>query len=466
MTLRTRLTLLYLAIASLAIGGLGVTAYIVARDATFRSVDETLEAEARTIESSFDHLGGPVTADDIDESRLTLDRQAVEGLVFQVLGEDGRVLYSSSGGTPLPGTQAGVPMRGWRTFELSGNDTRLLTRPLVRFGATIGFVEVRTPLSSAEATVSAFRNVLAVGGALAVLLTGGVAFVVAARAATPVEALSRLSREIEETADFARRLPAQRSTKEMTEMADTFNRMIGRVEDMINAQRRFLSDTSHELRRPLTIIRTDIDILTDPGLSPEDLLGVQEEMRTAAASMSNLLTELLILARGEEDLLHKERVNLSALCRSVCQDIAAIHRNHSFAVHIPKVIWVDADRQRLERMISNVLLNAALYSGHAGVIECSLTTDASGARLSIKDSGPGIAPEELGNVFERFYRGTTGRRVRPEGTGLGLPIVKQVAVSHGGDVAIESQLGRGTTVTVRLPVISIQDREFAPIQAG
>lgn len=465
MTLRARLTLLYLAIATLAVVGLGTTAYVVSRDATLSSVDRTLEADGRTIESSFEHLGGPISQSDIDGSRLMLDRHAVEGLVFQVRNDAGIVLYSSGGGAILPASELGQPDLGWQTLELSDSEVRALVRPLVRFGETIGSVEVRAPLTQANASIAATRNVLIVGGLVAIVLTGGVAFLVAGRAAAPVVALSRLAREIERTADFARRLPDRPSTLEMREMAATFNRMIGRVEDMLTAQRRFLSDTSHELRRPLTILRTDIDILTDPGLSPEDLSNVQEEMRIAAASMSGLLTELLILARQDEDVLHKELVDLSAICRSACQTAAALHPRHSFEVHLPQVVWIEGDSQRLERMVINVILNAASYTEDPGVIECSLTAQADTAKLVITDTGPGMAPRELEHIFERFFRGGAGRRIRPEGTGLGLPIVKQIARAHGGEVFVESQAGHGTTVTIHLPAKAVRSEALASVQA-
>jgi signal transduction histidine kinase len=239
----------------------------------------------------------------------------------------------------------------------------------------------------------------------------------------------------------------------MKEMAATFNRMIERVEDMIQSQRHFLSDTSHELRRPLTILRTDIEVLSEPGLTPEDVASVQEEMRIAATSMSSLLTELLILARQDEDRLELEPVEITELCRSSCQRIAREHPRHSYELHLPRTVWVIEDRQRLERMVSNVLHNAATYTEGSGVIACSVTTQHDRAAIVVKDNGPGMTSAELAHIFDRFYRGSEGRRLRPEGTGLGLPIVRQVASSHGGAVSVASRPGRGTSVTIDLPII-------------
>jgi signal transduction histidine kinase len=330
---------------------------------------------------------------------------------------------------------------------------RVLIRPVVRFGSVVGSIEVRSSLAQADASVGALRNVLIGGGMLAVLLSGGVAYIVAGRAAGPVVALSALAREVEQTADFNRRLPEQTSSREMKEMTATFNRMIERVDEMIRSQRHFLSDTSHELRRPLTVLRTDIEVLNHPGLSPEDLASVQEEMRIAAANMSSLLTELLILARQDEDRLELEPVELTDLCRSVFQRIASEHPRHFYELHLPPTVWVNGDRQRMERMVANVLHNAATYTEGPGVIAFSVTVQYDRVSIAVKDSGPGMAAAELDHIFERFYRGGEGRRLRPEGTGLGLPIVQQVANSHDGSVLVTSRPGHGTTVTIDLPVI-------------
>jgi len=453
MTLRLRLTLLYLIIAVAAMSGLGLAAYVAARDSALASLDRSLEADVRAIEASFEHLGGPISSGDVDGSRLALDRQAVQGVVFQVRDPQGSILYSSAGGSALPGTGPEELATGMRTLEVAGHRMRVLIRPLVRFGAVVGSIEVRSALAQADASIGALRNVLIGGGMLAVLLSGGVAYLVAGRAAGPVVALSALAREVEQTADFTRRLPDQTSSREMKEMTATFNRMIERVDEMIQSQRYFLSDTSHELRRPLTVLRTDIEVLNDPGLSPEDLASVQEEMRIAAANMSSLLTELLILARQDEDKLELEPVELTELCRAVCQRIAREHARHSYELHLPRTVWVNGDRQRLERMVANVLHNAATYTEGSGVIAFSVTLHDDRASIAVKDSGPGMTVAELDHIFERFYRGGEGRRLRPEGTGLGLPIVRQVAKSHDGSVSVTSVPGQGTTVTIDLPVI-------------
>jgi two-component system sensor histidine kinase MprB len=452
-TLRLRLTLLYMVIATVSIGGLGIGAYLVVKDTTLDSVDRSLEADARAIEASFEHLGGPIGPDDVDASRLSLDRQAVRGVVFQIRDAEGAVLYSSAGGAELPDASPDGTLVTGGTGSTVDDRTRALIEPVVRYGAAIGSIEVRAPLGQADATVEAVRNALLGGGALAALLSGAVAYAVAGHAASPVVALSALAREIERTADFTRRLPDQSSSREMKEMAVTFNRMIRRVDEMIQSQRHFLSDTSHELRRPLTILRTDIEVLNEPGLTPEDLATVQEEMRTAAANMSSLLTELLILARQNEDRPELEPVELTELCRSICRRIAREHPRLTYELHLPRLVWVHGDRLRLERMVANVLHNAATYTEAPGVIAFSVMVQDHRVSIVVRDTGSGIAPADLDHIFDRFYRGSEGRRLRPEGTGLGLPIVQQVADSHGGSVSVVSTPGHGTTVTIDLPVI-------------
>jgi two-component system sensor histidine kinase MprB len=236
-------------------------------------------------------------------------------------------------------------------------------------------------------------------------------------------------------------------------MSTTFNRMISRVERLVNAQRTFLSDTSHELRRPLTILRTDLDVLRDPGFPDSERGAVVREMQDVAESMSTLILELHRLARQDEELVRLEPTDLSALCAVRANVAGQLHPGHSFQCTIEPGIWVDGDSERLSRAIDNLLQNAALYTPEATQIEVELTKNGNEAVLLISDNGPGMNEEDLLHAFDRFYRGAESRRARPDGLGLGLAIVKQAMDRHDGCVSIQSKSGTGTCVTLRLPLI-------------
>lgn len=453
MTLQVRLTLIYAALAITAVIVLGVAVYLIVAERIQSNVDRGLEADLRAVEAGLVGVSNPISTTDVEIARLTLDRQALEGSVFQLRAADGAVLLSSDGWqAPLPLTSKEPPASGFTTIEVDGPDMRTLTRPVIRTGQLVAYVETRASMRLAEESLSAIRNVLFFGGLLVSGLTGLSAFYVAGRAVRPVTAAADLAREIEETADFTRRLPETHSTREMEHLSETFNRMIARVERMIGAQRAFLSDTSHELRRPLTVLRTDLDVLSDPKLPAEERTVVEREMRSAAESMSTLVTELLVLARSDELNMKQQPVNFSEVCRAVVATARQTAPKHRFEANIAGGIWVTGDEQALARAVGNIVQNATLYTEPGAHVDVELSRADSEVRLRVTDDGPGMSPEDLAHAFERFYRGRNGRKSRPEGLGLGLAIVRQITEAHQGRIAIHSEPGQGTTVAMGFPV--------------
>jgi signal transduction histidine kinase len=324
---------------------------------------------------------------------------------------------------------------------------------VIHVGRTVAFVETRTSLEATNASLSDIRIVLAGVGTVMCLLTGIAAFFIAGRAVRPVRATAALAREIEETADFSRRLPRFHATREMEDLAATFNRMIARVQNMVATQRAFLSDTSHELRRPLTVLRTNIDVLEEPALPEDERRLVVKEMRQSSESMSTLLTELLVLARSDEHNLNQSPVNLSELCEAVVATMRQTDANHVIVSKVEGAVWVSGDSQALSRAIGNVLQNACAYSPAETRVEFCLFAGEDEARLTVRDEGEGMSEEEIEHAFDRFYRGASGQHSRPDGLGLGLPIVRRVVEAHQGRIVIQSVPHEGTTVAMGFPLL-------------
>ncbi len=451
MTLQWRLTLLFFLLTAGALAALGGGAYFVAQERVYGSVDDGLSARSQALTASITASDRPLSTTDLVASSRSLDSQAALGAVFRVLSLDGSPLYSSGGAGGGVGSVSLEP--GFRTLEAGEERMRVLLRPVTAAGQPIAYIETSASLRQADDSLASMRQVLAFGGVAVSALSGVLAFFVAGKAVQPVRDIARLAREIERTADFTRRLPEARSAREMQEMSRTFNRMIERVERMVQTQRSFLSDTSHELRRPLTILRTNIDVINDPALSLEERNAVQQEMSEVTDSMSHLLSELLMLARQDEESLQLQRVDLSEVCAGAVKSVSMAYPEHHYQCDLESAIEVLADRERLSRAVSNVVQNAAIYMDGPGEISLNLKANDHLATLRVSDSGPGMAPEDVQRAFERFYRGVGARRARPDGLGLGLAIVKQVIDSHDGTIEIESALGHGTRVIVQIPLL-------------
>jgi signal transduction histidine kinase len=168
--------------------------------------------------------------------------------------------------------------------------------------------------------------------------------------------------------------------------------------------------------------------------------------------MSRLLSDLLLLSRGDSNVMARHRVDYSEVCRQAIAKLQAQDRRHEVTSDVAGGLQVAGDQDRLSQMVWNVLENAAQYTPAGGRIEARLAQRNGAARISIHDTGPGISQEDLPRIAERFYRGVEARATRSDGTGLGLAIVKYVAEAHGGELAIASQEGQGTSVTIDVPI--------------
>jgi two-component system OmpR family sensor kinase len=452
MSLRVRLTLIFLLLAAPVLCAFGTAVYLVSRERLYAGIDHDLVSRAETVQAAIQRLQGPIKPSDIEASRRGLERLALEGSVFQVRDVNFRILYSSNGVVADRAEPVAPLHRHYSTIGSGSGRMRGLTEPLVSIGEVIGYAETTEPLRYVDSALSDILSVLMAGGAVVLLATAVPAYLVAARALEPVREVSRLAREIEKTADFTRRLSESSSSGEMRELTDTFNRMIERVEKMMLAQRAFLADSSHELRRPLTLLRTNIDVINDPGLTDAGRLQVESEMRAEAESMSRLVADLFLLSREGQIALALKPVDLRQPCQRAVDQARLAFPAHQFICDLEEGAWVKADEERITQVIANLLQNAAAYTPDHGIILLSLKHLGSMVEIEVTDYGAGMTEADVLHAFDRFYRGSSAREQHTDGFGLGLAIVKHVVEAHDGSVLLASRLGEGTRVTVRLPV--------------
>jgi signal transduction histidine kinase len=234
--------------------------------------------------------------------------------------------------------------------------------------------------------------------------------------------------------------------------------MLGSLEEAYSAQQRFVSDASHELRAPLTSIRANLELLDrQRGMSEEEAREALGELRREAERLTTLVGDLLVLARADARVpLRRQRVELDRVLLDAFGQAQHLSRGQEFAVEDFEPALVEGDPDRLKQLFLILLDNAIKYTPPGGKVSVTLRAlkDASGdvARVSIRDTGVGIPQEAQPHVFERFFRADPARARDPGGTGLGLPIAQWIAEQHGGEISLASAVGRGTTVTVKLPI--------------
>ncbi|MFT5201952.1 MAG: signal transduction histidine kinase [Candidatus Aldehydirespiratoraceae bacterium] len=293
-------------------------------------------------------------------------------------------------------------------------------------------------------------------GALGLLFVGSlfVGWFVAGLVLRPVGRITSVAREIGAT-DLSRRIELDGPDDELKQLADTFDGMLGRIDDAFESQREFIHEASHELRNPLAVIRTNIDVvLDDPDATEEDLRSVSEVVGRSAERMSTLVDDLLLYARHGTRQTRREDVDLVAEVEDLVEEFgAAAEANGLMLVaEVPSAdLPVRGDAQAIHRAAANLLANAVRLAPAGTTVRVTAADEGRWVTLAVIDEGPGIDAEDQLRVFQRFWRADT-REARTAGrSGLGLTIVRQIAEAHGGRVELESTVGEGSKFTLRFP---------------
>jgi signal transduction histidine kinase len=278
----------------------------------------------------------------------------------------------------------------------------------------------------------------------------------AGRAVRPIDQVRQVAEEIEAT-DLSRRIGLERGTTEVVALAGAFDGMLDRLEHAADAQRLLVEEASHELRTPLAVLQTNADVLlrhSTPTL--DDYRAGIERSQTAAERLTATIEELLVDARGRARTIVRAPADLTDLVRDEV-DVAAVlagERGIEIEVRAPDEVTAPVDESSVRRALANLLANAVAHAPDGTSVEVEVR-EAAGAGegageviVVVIDHGPGVAPDDQARIFERFWQG----RADGSGTGLGLPIAKQVAEAHGGSLTVESPgaAGDGATFTLRL----------------
>ncbi|HRP08555.1 MAG TPA: ATP-binding protein, partial [Gemmatimonadales bacterium] len=279
--------------------------------------------------------------------------------------------------------------------------------------------------------------------------------------ATALKPLEQMIQEVEAIQDgrsLHRRLAVSAGNDELARLGGTLNAMLGRVERSFVALRRFTADASHELKTPLMVLRAGVErSLTHPE-TPGEVVNTLDETLRQLNQMTELVTNLLTLARADEG--RSSLVLVEADLRTILADLVEtadiLGEEHGVvvAVHLPDTpILASVEPGRIRQLLMNLITNAVKYTPRGGAVDISLTHSGDQAVLQVRDTGIGIATGDLPHLFERFWRADPARSRTGErpGVGLGLAIVEWIVDAHGGTVDVQSRPGRGTTFTVTLP---------------
>ena len=443
MSLRTRLTLTVAAIVAVAVIGGAYAAQYSAKQALRDETDKFLSDRAAGYVAHPPPGGDIGGRHDGDDRGRYFDYDAIQ----QVIDGSGEITSRTPNQPTLPidvedrsiASDAGKTRV--RDIEVNGAEYRMITAYVTGGSA----VQIARRVSESDDVIDVLRNRLVLIALGCISLAALVAWWVMRRATRPIERLTETAEHIAATQDLTTPIPVK-GTDEVGRLAASFNTMLIALDTSREQQQRLVVDASHELRTPLTAVRTNIDFLDRATtLDAEQRAQLITETRLELDELTNLVSEMVELAtdvRSEEPV---EAVNLG----DVATEVGARFRRRTgkeIVVDVDGAGEVDGRHAMLDRAVANLVDNALKFSPDGEAV----TMTVRGGVLEVADRGPGVAADDRGRVFDRFYRATTARTL--PGSGLGLSIVAQIAVLHGGSVALDARDGGGTVARLTLPV--------------
>jgi two-component system sensor histidine kinase MprB len=339
-------------------------------------------------------------------------------------------------------------------ISIDGHPARMYTVAFGRGQAVQVAERSDTVQHGIEQAAKLMAAVFAGGLILAVLL----GYIVARTSLRPVVRLTRIAERIAATRDASLRIEVppgaddRQRPDELVRLASSFNTMMIELEDSVTARRQLVADASHELRTPLTALRTNAELLTQADrLRPDQLARIGDRLGRQTREITGLVNDLIELARNEEPAALLETLRLDQLSAHRVETAREHWPELTFDARLEEPILVHGVAQRLARLVDNLLDNAAKYSPPAAAVRVSLTAHEGIAELTVRDHGPGISPEDLPHVFDRFYRSASARAL--PGSGLGLAMARLIAQSHGADLAAEAAPGGGALLRLRIATV-------------
>jgi heavy metal sensor kinase len=458
-----RLTLWYLALFALAQIVFGAGMWFILRHQLYDLVDDTLESQAEDLQK---FLASQKPGASIAKLQEEVNEAYVlehSGDYLELYADNGILLYRSAflrnhPVTLAPSGQFIRPIN--RNRWVGGRPFRFMVQRVEANGhvytATMGLAT-----DDVVETLTLFRAYLLMFAPLLLIVAAAGGYWLSRRALSPVDALVRTAHDIT-GANLDSRLPKLSTGDELQRLSDTLNKMLDRIEGAFLRVTQFTADASHELRTPVSLIRTEAELALRRSRTETEYKESLRNILLEAERTTALIEQLLALARADSgrEALHMESVNLGQTLRDIVegwQQVAEI-RDLQFSASVAEDSFVMGDASALRRVADVLLDNAFKYTPSPGKVSLWLERKDESAVMTVMDSGPGIAEEEQSRIFERFYRVDKARSRSQGGAGLGLAIARWIVTQHHGSITVESHPGHGSVFRVELPLI------VAPVQ--
>jgi heavy metal sensor kinase len=452
--LRIRLTTWYFAVLALSFLLFGISAFLAMRRSIYETADKRLRNQAAGARELMQHVWPERRENVVDELR-ELEELHAGGDLLQVSDQGGNWIYrspsTSSYGLPAP-REARTSIV---TQELRGSLWRVLTVPVQVANGTY-LVQIATPLDEFYEALDGFRWLLLLSSPILLLLASAGGYWLSRRALAPVDQITQEARRIT-AQNLSRRLAVPHTRDELQRLSETLNGMLERLEKAFQRVTQFTADASHELRTPVALMRTRAEVALRKPRPEDEYRETLDQILRELERTSGLIEKMMLLARADSGMeaLQRHHLNLAESVAEACREgrTLALAKQIAFHEQLPEApVWVEGDAQSLARLFLILIDNALKYTAPGGRMEVILSAHAGSAVAEFRDTGIGIAAEDLPHIFERFYRSDRARSRESGGAGLGLSIGRWIAEAHGGTIEVRSTPGKGSVFAVRLPL--------------
>jgi heavy metal sensor kinase len=425
--------------------------YFGLRYLLYSALDDSLRGRAELLE-------GGISYNDGELSVSAIGPEDSDDQFLRVTAAGGQVILDTSFEFDEPVTNAaGVAAafdgrENLRWTHPDDDPVRILSVPIERDGEIVGVIEAAAETEIDE-TLGLVARLLAISVPLILLFAAGGGYWLARRALDPIDRITSTAAGIGER-DLSQRIDLALPDDELGRLARTFNAMLERIEGAFERQRRFTADAAHELRTPLALMRSQIDLALAGRAGIPANTDTLESLGADVDRLTRLTTALLTLARGDAYGLEiaREQVDLPDMLDLVAEQYAPLAAERGIEIGVDaEPVALQADGDRLIQVLVNLMDNALRHAPDGSRIELGCRRAGSRASFWIADQGPGIPAEHLPHIFERFYRVDYGRARERGGAGLGLAISKMIVEAHGGAIRFDTSQPGSTRVVVELP---------------
>jgi heavy metal sensor kinase len=388
------------------------------------------------------------------DAAQTVTRRLIQaGFAGRLTAPDGTVWDGLGDAQHVPAGPRPVP--GWTSVEVEGTDWRVYSQLLdAPDGRPVGWLQVARSLAPIDqASESLFVQIM-LSLPLVVMLAAVVGYFLAGRALRPIDRITRTAQAMS-AQDLTQRIGYKGPDDEVGRLARTFDQMLDRLQAAFERERRFTADASHELRTPLTVIKGRIDVTVSRPRTVQEYTHTLHDVARETNRLIRLTNDLLFLTRlGQSSpSMQLQPVDLSDLLSAIVDQVRPLAEAKPLELveEVKPGLRLTGDPDHLIRLFLNILDNAIKYTPVGGRVTMRAVEESTTVRVTVYDTGPGIPPQHLPHLFERFYRVEADRSRETGGTGLGLAVAAEIARWHGGTLEVQSTVGQGTTCLIRLP---------------